>query len=168
MPTGIYERTEAHKEKSRQQLVKARVELEKKRFGTGGYIAKHKWVQKCKGKASKCTSKNCSGNSKTYHWALIKDREYSHNPDDYIELCCSCHGKYDMTDEKRKHLKRLADNQKNTKFNRAVLTKEDVIDIRIRTDNGESQKQIANEYGVHRTTINYIYIGEKHGKMCKF
>lgn len=51
------------------------------------------------GKAIKCENPDCKSVSpKRYEWALRKGREYSHNISDYIQLCPSCHRKYDMTD----------------------------------------------------------------------
>lgn len=47
------------------------------------------------GKATKCDDEKCTGKSKTFEWALKKDKEYSKNPQDYIHLCKSCHSKYD-------------------------------------------------------------------------
>jgi hypothetical protein len=36
---------------------------------------------------------------KRYEWALKKGRTYSMNIKDYMQLCCSCHRKYDITDD---------------------------------------------------------------------
>ena len=47
------------------------------------------------GKANKCVSDTCEGESKRFEWALKLDREYSDNPKDYLQLCKVCHSKYD-------------------------------------------------------------------------
>lgn len=60
------------------------------------YHPKHAWIRKHHGKATKCLGHDCSGKSLTYQWALLKGRQYSHNIDDYIMLCASCHKKYDL------------------------------------------------------------------------
>lgn len=58
-----------------------------------GYRNLHRWVERKLGKAIKCEFCNVKGKSR-YHWASI-----SHNAkrdlSDYIQLCVSCHKKYD-------------------------------------------------------------------------
>lgn len=56
----------------------------------------HRRLRKKYGKASKCEFiETCNKKSKRYQWALKKGRVYSENPDDYIQLCASCHNYYD-------------------------------------------------------------------------
>lgn len=58
-----------------------------------GYSSKHKWVGKNKQKKHKC--EHCGTEvAKRYEWANI-DHKYRRKIEDYIELCCSCHYKYD-------------------------------------------------------------------------
>ncbi len=40
--------------------------------------------------------------AKKYEWALRKGHEYTTEVKDYIELCASCHRRYDYTDERRR------------------------------------------------------------------
>ena len=86
-------------------------EAEKKADGTRGgicvkeYASIHQWILKTYGKASCCTNKDCKSNSaKNFEWALIKGYKYERNISNFMELCCSCHRKYDITDETRKKL----------------------------------------------------------------
>jgi len=55
------------------------------------YSTLHHWVKRHKGKAIKC--ERCGG-SKNVQWAN-KSWEYKRDVDDWIELCCRCHSRYD-------------------------------------------------------------------------
>ena len=61
------------------------------------YASIHHWLKSKFGKAKKCSFKKCSGKSKNYHWALRKGKKYDYKKSCFIELCVSCHAKYDMT-----------------------------------------------------------------------
>jgi hypothetical protein len=61
---------------------------------------KHRFISRRKTKTGVCTA--CRERPKPYKnnqfgtdWANIKGHVYSHNPDDYVELCRSCHMLYD-------------------------------------------------------------------------
>lgn len=54
-----------------------------------GYVAKHMWIIKHFGKASKCEF-NSNHKAKRYEWANVSG-EYRRDKSDYIELCPSCH-----------------------------------------------------------------------------
>lgn len=72
---------------------------------TPGYSTFHYRVRKKAGKPKFCSNKQCTSiNPKRFEWALIRGREYSDDPADYISLCPSCHRKYDLTEETRKKL----------------------------------------------------------------
>lgn len=60
----------------------------------------HTALKKKYGNAKRCVFCD-SYTAKRYEWALIKGREYSTNRDDYLELCPSCHRKYDETEESK-------------------------------------------------------------------
>lgn len=58
-----------------------------------GYTAKHQWIHRKFGKASQCV--HCGiEDAKRYEWANVSG-EYKRNIDDWLELCKSCHIKYD-------------------------------------------------------------------------
>jgi len=64
--------------------------------------AMHKWLRKHFGNPDLCSNQNCEGKSQIFEWCLKQGREYSHDPDDYLWLCRSCHRRYDLTPEKFK------------------------------------------------------------------
>lgn len=85
------------------------------------YEAKHSWVYRRKGKAIKCENRKnkvlifeCSQKSQKYTWAN-KSHEYKRDLDDWIQLCMSCHQKYDMTQEKLDRLRAIASHPSNRK-----------------------------------------------------
>ncbi len=55
----------------------------------------HSWIHRTFGLASRCENKRCPGKSKTFDWALIKGREYQRVFENFMELCRSCHVRYD-------------------------------------------------------------------------
>lgn len=59
------------------------------------YVAKHMWILRHYGKATKCENAHCNyPNPKRYEWANISG-EYKRNINDYRMLCPSCHRKFD-------------------------------------------------------------------------
>lgn len=66
------------------------------------YHAKHAYLALHFGKANHCEMEHCSGKSIHFEWALKKGREYSHDPEDYLQLCKSCHCKYDLINVREK------------------------------------------------------------------
>ena len=60
----------------------------------------HTKLVKENGNANTCENINCNYiNPKRFEWALKKGSSYSDNINDYIQLCPSCHRKYDQKDE---------------------------------------------------------------------
>lgn len=62
------------------------------------YRTIHNWVIRHYGKASKCESNTCKGKSMKYEWALKKGYSYAKEIENFIQLCASCHRKYDASD----------------------------------------------------------------------
>lgn len=109
MPTGIYIRTESHKNKIsialKGRMPKNLVQLIKNKKGkkrpdmTGeknwlwmgdkvSYRALHSWVERKMGKASKCENDK-NHQSTRYHWANIS-KKYKRDLSDWKQLCPSC------------------------------------------------------------------------------
>lgn len=74
---------------------------------SASYVAKHMWIVKHNGKACKCENVSCVypklvncgrkilEKPSRYEWANISG-EHKRNVSDYIQLCPSCHRKFDM------------------------------------------------------------------------
>jgi len=58
----------------------------------------HLWVRRNYGPAKRC-SICATKKAKRYEWALKKGCSYDRNIDNFIELCPSCHRKYDIKQE---------------------------------------------------------------------
>lgn len=72
---------------------------------TKHYANFHAHLKRKFGKALKCENKECTFDSpKRFEWALLKGKEYSKNPNDYIQLCVSCHRRYDFTEQQRSRM----------------------------------------------------------------
>lgn len=69
------------------------------------YHAIHTWLVRNFGLAIKCESSNCNGKSKSFEYALKKGYNHNHNRHFYIQLCQSCHRKYDFTEKERKFVR---------------------------------------------------------------
>lgn len=67
-----------------------------------GYGASHSWMVRKYGRASKCENKvknilgfPCKKKSKNFDWAFIDQKGFRRDRESYMELCHSCHLKYD-------------------------------------------------------------------------
>ena len=68
------------------------------------YRKVHRWLAKTYGKATRCEHCNNSNlKPNMYHWALKKGCSYDFNRNNFIQLCNSCHHKYDTTEIFRKN-----------------------------------------------------------------
>lgn len=74
------------------------------RGGDVGYFALHAWVERHKQRTGVCSECGTRPEPKkrknATEWANLSG-EYHRDLNDYVELCCSCHRKRDMTPEKR-------------------------------------------------------------------
>lgn len=71
------------------------------------YFRIHTWMIYHHGKASKCENELCESVSpKRFEWALLKGMGYKRDRNNYIQLCPSCHRKYDYTEEQREKQKK--------------------------------------------------------------
>lgn len=117
---------------------------------------KLKWIN---GVAKKCESVDCKSLSpKRFEWALRKGCEYSSNVEDYIQLCPSCHRKYDLTDKAREN---MSIRKQGEKHNHAKLTEEQIVEIVNLIKEGNLQKDVANLFKVDPSTISDIKRGKR-------
>lgn len=69
------------------------------------YFNIHAWLLRKFGNAKMCEGECCSNTKpKRFEWALKKGCKYERNRENFIQLCCSCHRKYDMTDAIREKM----------------------------------------------------------------
>lgn len=71
------------------------------------YSNVHQWLRNHHGKASKCENPECVGKSIKYSWALIKGKNYEKNKNNFMQLCYSCHVKYDSSPDKPEKMRVL-------------------------------------------------------------
>jgi len=67
--------------------------------GSYKYIRTHQLLRDNNHKRKNCDF--CNKSECRIEWALKKGKNHSDNPNDYYNLCCSCHRKYDYTEEQR-------------------------------------------------------------------
>lgn len=85
------------------------------------YFRIHNWLIYWHGRATKCENEECTfKNPKRFEWALKKGFKYERNPNNFIKLCCSCHRKYDFTEETRMRMSKSRKGQP-AKNKRAVI-----------------------------------------------
>lgn len=65
-----------------------------------GYYGIHDWIQTTFGSANTCQSEliglTCKKISKRFEWAKLKEKEYKRDRGNFIQLCKSCHSRYDI------------------------------------------------------------------------
>lgn len=113
------------------------------------YSACHAFLSRHYPKTGRCDE--CGSPAKT-HYALIKDRAYSKDRQDYRELCPRCHARYD---------------QGGAQNSQAKLTPAQVSEIRLRYQPGRpgpglkdgSLRHLAGEYNVSHTVIKEVVQG---------
>lgn len=59
------------------------------------YITLHQWVQRRKGKPSKCEHCGYDKSDRDYEWANVSGK-YERDLKDFIRLCIPCHKKFDV------------------------------------------------------------------------
>lgn len=64
--------------------------------------SKHNWLHNNYKKGNMC--EHCKSTGKKLDWALIHGKKYNHNRKNFIELCRSCHLKYDYTEERKRKI----------------------------------------------------------------
>lgn len=91
----------------KEEQVKELSEVQK--AGKAKYKAVHKWIYKNYGKASKCESETCNKKFNKFHWVLKKGYSYEFNIGNFMQMCTSCHTKYDANiDAKRKRMSEVS------------------------------------------------------------
>lgn len=70
---------------------------------SNNYYAIHSWLQKEHGKANHCENKSCVNEKATrFHYALKHGKSYERHRMNFMQLCTSCHKKYDMKPSTRR------------------------------------------------------------------
>lgn len=105
MPKGVYyKRSEAGEARRLASMPKGKNHW---RFSENpSVVAIHKWINKYYGRATHCENVTCEGRGKKFDWALIRGKDYKRLRSVFIQLCRSCHVKYDMTPERRRMISR--------------------------------------------------------------
>lgn len=78
------------------------------------YSAIHHWLKYHYGQATKCENKECEGKSTTYQWAKKQGKPYDYKRSHFIQLCCPCHHKYDLTEETRENARKASFSSRKT------------------------------------------------------
>jgi len=126
----------------------------------------HYWLRKNFGKASQCVSKDCMKTSTSYHWALKKGKEYSTDRNNFIELCVSCHIKYDFTEERREKMRSVATGRHFTPETRKKMSnslKNRVMSDSTRMKMSKSRKGVPKPN--NRIAVEYT---DENGKVHRF
>jgi hypothetical protein len=67
----------------------------KRNGGSLHYVSSHNRIRLLFGKAKHCENKKCDKKSKVFEWCHIKRKKHNGEKNSYIQLCRSCHRKYD-------------------------------------------------------------------------
>lgn len=125
------------------------------KVGSSQYRTIHNWLIRHFGKASCCEGSNCSGKSNKYDWALKKGFSYDKNREHFLQLCVSCHKKYDMT-ERAMEIGRDNLNKGRYSKNKPVVKLDEVGN---ELEKYESVSAAAREMGCGHTAIIFAIQG---------
>lgn len=118
------------------------------------YIEIHRWLKRNFGIASKCEMDGCDRKPKRYEWALKKGYSYEKSRENFMQLCPSCHRKYDMKDE---YLKKLREPR------RSVTHREPIKSIKLTKGSFSfvfsSTKEAAEKLNINRRSIYNVLAG---------
>lgn len=110
------------------------------------YFRIHGWLSYHHGKAMKCENELCESiNPKRFEWALLKGRDYLRDRNNFIQLCPSCHRKYDYTNKQKLRIY-IANKGKPAKNKRRVILNNITV--------FESLLEASNKTGVSITAIH--------------
>lgn len=89
------------------------------------HSALHVWLRSCYGKANKCENREkhfldfeCNRKTNVFEWALRKGFKYLRRRHHFVQLCKSCHLKYDHTSEE---IKKRIDNARKVHMKKGQL-----------------------------------------------
>lgn len=162
-----------------------------RRQTTPKYGAIHQWLRYHYGAPSHCERKGCSGKSKQLDYALKKGCRYAYKRDSFIQLCRSCHARYDGVSQLMSKLmwkgglpkcracpKRLSQRHSKTGLCRPCKDRQFVMvcDIRnvrrklsaeqvrqAREDlKVQSIRSVAKKYGLNYVCMRRIFMGEAY------
>jgi hypothetical protein len=120
------------------------------------YFARHWRVRSVRGRASDYECEACAKRPGK-DWAQTHGTN-GLNPEHYRALCRSCHASYDGAGERLQGC-----DHRGERHGLHKLTESDVYEIRRRLANGEVQRIIANDYGIHQVTISSIKLRKTWG-----
>lgn len=127
-------------------------------FPQVNYSTAHSRVRRKYGRASEYICENCDNDARDWAWIHGQDRG---DPDSYMPLCKSCHSKYDGFNRNalgaiRSEETRRLMGAKGSQNVHAILNEDAVLVIRCKASCGATNRQLADEYGVHIRTIRDI------------
>ena len=114
----------------------------------GDYQSQHQFLVRNYGNPKKCEFCGIAGKKEadgrwSIQWARKQDREYSHDKNDYHQLCRNCHSKYDLTEEKIERLRNLARNQTPEQLEKLAAKRSVIAKLRERDEHGYFIKRAA-------------------------
>lgn len=87
------------------------------------YTQIHTWLNETFGKATICIFCGTK-TAKRYEYCLLKNRIHSKNLGNYIQLCTSCHRKYDYTDKTKQKIRNsMIENWRNNRSKRLASSR---------------------------------------------
>lgn len=115
----------------------------------------HYWLRQNYGKPTKCEATDCNGVSKAVQWALVRGKKYEKVRENFIQLCRSCHTRYDLTEGGKK---RISNARKGVSYNDSQLASRSIPVLQCSLDGTvlrrfDSIKEATKVTGVRGTQI---------------
>jgi hypothetical protein len=84
------------------------------RIDESKYFGIHGWLKRTYGAAKVCQNPDCEfKDAKKFEWALKKGRKYEKNVGNFLQLCVTCHRRYDETEDSKANKSFAARNRLN-------------------------------------------------------
>jgi hypothetical protein len=128
------------------------------------YSAIHQWITKRYGKATKCDHCHIVGSK--YEWALRKGLPYKKEINHFVQLCVSCHKKYDETDQRRYKISKALKGRPSHCPSKRIKVKKGGCEQIFKSITEASEK-----LGVSRTAIQNVLAGISKttgGYICQY
>ena len=125
------------------------------------YRIVHDWINRHYGKANKCENPSCKQVSSTHEYCLRKGMAHDRNIKNYIQLCRSCHRKYDMTPKQKEVSAKHLAGKYNKYLSLGPISKRKSVLLVEENKVFASGRELADYLGCHKSSVYMVLSGKR-------